>query len=409
MRRVEKHIISKSNKQVDELAWKTKNLYNYANYFIRQIFIATSKEKDQGLRTHAIMLTYEQLNTIFSYTTPYKLLPPQTAQQTLRLLVKNWKSFFKSIKEWKKNPDKFLGRPCLPKYKDIEKGRSIVIFTNQQARVKNGFIHFHYMSGLKPLKTKIGKQKLCQVRIIPQATCYVMEVVYEVKPIDLKLNSSHRLLIDLGLNNFATILDDQSLKSFIIKGGKVKSINQLYNKQIAFLKPQLEKDNYGSKKIESITYNRNMKVQDFLHKTSRYIINYCKDNDVGTIIIGKNDNWKQEINLGDKTNQSFVQIPFVRFIKMLEYKAEEISIKVICTEESYTSKVDHLAYESMKHHDKYLGKRVKRGLFQSSTGLLINADLNGCIGIGRKVVGDSLVTKILNSGFASNPIRIHGF
>jgi putative transposase len=143
-----------------------------------------------------------------------------------------------------------------------------------------------------------------------------------------------------------------------------------------------------------------------MHKASRSIVNYCIKHRIGTIIIGHNKNWKQDINIGKRNNQHFVNIPHGKLIDKITYKAQLVGIEVKENEESHTSKVDHLALETLQHHDQYLGKRVKRGLFQSSTGKLLNADVNGAIGIARKVLGDSCVSQITDSGLAFRPIRL---
>ena len=148
---------------------------------------------------------------------------------------------------------------------------------------------------------------------------------------------------------------------------------------------------------------------DFLHKTSRFIVDYACEHGIGTIIIGKNVGWKNGINLGKATNQKFTQIPFDKLIQQIQYKAEEKSIQVILTEENHTSKIDHLALEEIKHQENYLGKRVKRGLFKSSTNKILNADVNGAIGIARKVIGDGFLQDLIGRGLAFNPIKINCF
>lgn len=150
---------------------------------------------------------------------------------------------------------------------------------------------------------------------------------------------------------------------------------------------------------------RNCKVHDYMHKASRFIVNYCKDNHIGNIVIGNNKDWKQNCNMGKVNNQNFVSIPFEKLISMIQYKCEEVGIKVIVTEESYTSKTDHYSDEAMCHHENYMGKRIKRGLFRSASGKLINADLNGAIGILRKVVGERL-WQIADRGVVGTPSRI---
>lgn len=187
----------------------------------------------------------------------------------------------------------------------------------------------------------------------------------------------------------------------------MKALNQWYNKEFARLKSSV--GDKSSHRIRQLAFRRNQRVADYLHKTSRIIVNYCVTHQIGRMVIGKNHGWKQGIALGKRTNQSFVQIPFARLIDMLTYKAEEVGIVVECTEEAYTSKCDHLAGEPMQHHEHYAGKRVKRGLFQSSTGRLINADVHGAIGIGRKVMGETFVQTLLHSGVVLTPVRMNIF
>ena len=264
------------------------------------------------------------------------------------------------------------------------------------------------MTNIQPIKTNQTQETLAHVRIVPQATCYVIEVAYIKEQNDLNLPGENVLAIDLGLGNLATCINNVGSQPFVINGKVVKSINQYYNKTKARLQSIIGVGT--SKRIKRITLKRNNKIEDYLHKTSRYIIDYCVEHQIGTIVIGKNDGWKQNINLGTRTNQNFVTIPFYKLINQITYKAEDLGISVVVTEESYTSKIDHFALEEMKHQDAYLGKRVKRGLFQSSTNVLLNADVNGAVGIARKVFGNDFVfslRSLLNRGVAFTPVRVN--
>lgn len=200
-------------------------------------------------------------------------------------------------------------------------------------------------------------------------------------------------------------ISNVGLIPFIVNGRIMKSFNQWYNKNKAKLMSYVG-DVGTSKRLRQLNNYRNFWIEDYIHKVSRYIVNYCINNNIGSIVIGLNKGWKQEINLGKKTNQKFVEIPFSRLIDKISYKCKLVGISFQINEESYTSKVDHLAFEKLGKHDVYLGKRKKRGLFQSSIGKLLNADINGAIGIGRKVFGDFYVSKIIDSGFAFNPVRV---
>lgn len=272
-------------------------------------------------------------------------------------------------------------------------------------RIKeDGCVHF-VKNIIKPIRTKVKPDELIQIRIIPEATCFIVEIVYERKETDLGLDKDNFLSIDLGLNNLCACVSNV-VESFIINGKIAKSVNQWYNKKKAKLMSFV--GNKGtSNKIKRITLLRNCWIEDKLHKISRYIVNFCRSNNIGTIIIGLNKGWKNKINIGKRNNQHFVSIPHSKLINKIVYKAKLLGINVIIHEESYTSKIDHLAFEPLKKQESYLGKRKKRGLFQSSIGKLINSDINGAIGIARKVIGDSFIGKIIDSGFVFNPIRLN--
>ena len=390
MDRIERHIII-SNKNLDNLCFLSKNLYNYCNYLIRQEFI----------NNHKLLSEYELTTQLAKdKQVDYIALPAQTSQQIIKLLFKNWKSFFKLCKA----KSKLNGKPKLPKYKDKTKGRNIVIFTNQQCKLKNGYIYFPKKTNIKPIRTKVNNIK--QVRIIPKCSCFAIEIIYDRKKQTIKLNNYAYLSIDLGLNNLITSYDPLNNKSFIVNGRPLKSINQYYNKRKAFLMSYI--GNKGtSNRIRRMTLRRECKINDYMHKSSRFVINYCIKNQIANIVIGNNKDWKQGCNMGKRNNQNFVSIPFEKIISMIQYKADEYGINVIITEEGYTSKVDHFAGEEMCKHDQYLGKRVKRGLFKSSTGRIINADENGAIGILRKVADEKFKHLIVSRGDVVSPIRLN--
>ena len=212
-------------------------------------------------------------------------------------------------------------------------------------------------------------------------------MVYEIPDVKAKKDNKRYCSIDLGLNNLATI-GSNVIKPFIINGNPLKSINQYFNKKRSFLQSKLNKGEYTNENLERLYLKRNNKIKDYLHKASRYIINQLVSNNINTLVIGHNKNWKQEINIGKRNNQNFVNIPFNNLIHMLTYKAQLEGIQVIETEESYTSKCSFLDNEEICKHEEYLGKRIKRGLFKAFNGKLINADLNGALNILRKVVGE---------------------
>lgn len=378
MQLVEQHIISKGDlsfQTIDEAAFASKNLYNAANYILRQEFIFNSS-----------YIPYQELAPEIKETEEYKALPAKVAQQVLIVCDKNWKSFFAAQKEFKDNPNKFNGRPKLPKYKDKQKGRNLLIYTIQaisKRKLKQGYIK---PSGLDILiKTK--QKEINQVRIIPRKTHYVVEVIYTQKEKQAEVNKDYYAGVDIGLNNLAAVASNKpGFVPLLVNGRPMKSINQFYNKRRAQLVSQLSDSNKStSLRIERLTDKRNRKIKHQLHVASFLIIDHLVKEQIGTLVIGKNKNWKQEINIGKKNNQNFVSIPHARFVDMLKYKAELQGIQVYTISEGYTSKCSFLDREPIEKRDVYMGRRIKRGLFRSKEGILINADINGACNILRKV------------------------
>ena len=376
MKLVEQYLIKKTNpmfKECKDLCFKSKNLYNRALYEIRQEYINNKK-----------YLNYFNIEKLCKKEkwSEYEVLPRKVSQQTLKLLDKNWKSFFALLKSEKVNNKKVK----LPKYLNKVKGKFIVVYTNQailKRLLKRGIIK---LSGTD-IRVRTNKKNIKQVRIVPQYGRFVIELVYEIPDVKAKKDNKRYCSIDLGLNNLATI-GSNIIKPFIINGKPLKSINQYFNKMTAKEKSLLPKGVYTNENLERLYLKRDNKIKDYLHKASRYIINHLVSNSINTLVIGHNKNWKQEINIGKKNNQNFVNIPFNNLIHMLTYKAQLEGIQVIEIEESYTSKCSFLDNEKICKHENYLGKRIKRGLFKASNGKLINADLNGALNILRKVVGE---------------------
>jgi len=388
MVQVEQHIVKKSNRNnewqvIDHLSFLSKNLYNTCLWTIKNHFEATGKWMRYA---EMYQKFYDDQNPAFI------ALPAATSQQIMMVMDKNMKSYFALLKMYKKNKKSLSGCPQFPGYKHPTKGRNVVIFTSQQARLQsNNTITFPKKSGLKPLKTKIPAGSLKQVRIVPQSSCYVIEIVYEKEVVQAFPENDSWLSIDLGVNNLMTCFNTVSSKPTIINGKPLKSINQFYNKKRAKLQSSLQKQypkRKTSKKLKKLTTKRNRKIKDYLHKSSRFVVNYCLESGISNIVVGYNAEWKQNVSIGSRNNQNFVQIPFLTLINQLEYKAALLGISVVRNEESYTSKCSAMDLEPVEKHDVYLGKRVKRGVFKSSIGTKINADLNGAINILRKVAGD---------------------
>ncbi len=411
MYRVEKHII-RNNKEMDELCHLSKNLYNYCNYILRQLYFKNFeniKEFQHIIKSFKVKNEeYFQINEydldkclLEMNQVDFRALPIDLSYKIVKLVYDDWKSFFKLVKIQKDLKEK----PKIPKYKD-KGGKHVVVFVNKKScsMKKDNCIHFCKKSKIKPIKTNVKKEQLVLTRIVPQANCYIVEVVYKIGQKTVGLDDKRFLSIDLGINNLATCVNNVGFSPFIINGKVIKSINQYYNKKLAKLKSL--SNNKSTKRIQRLHLKRKCKIEDYLHKSSRYIVDYCIDNKIKTIIIGYNVGWKDEIDLGKTNNQKFTFIPYKKFIDMIIYKSEEYDIRVVINEESYTSKCDSLAKEEICYHETYKGKRVKRGLFRSSTDKIINADVNGAINIMRKVIGDSCVNKIINRGKAFNPYKV---
>ena len=399
VQRVEKHFISENNpyySMLDEFCFKSKNLYNFANYHVRKRFIETGK-----------WLKYNEMDKLFkqeNMDSDYRSMPiSHSAQQCLRLLEKNWKSFFKSIKDWSKNKDKYNGRPKLPKYLP-KNGRNILTLVNINCKVKDGFIKFPKCFNNFTLKTKVNN--LQQVRILPRNKHIVIEVVYNYEVKKLKEDNGKYISIDLGLDNLATITNNCGMNPIIINGRKLKSENKYYNKQISHYR-EIAKRLNGldyTNRMNKLTIKRNNKITDLIHKASRRVIKYASSCDANTIVIGNNKDWKRESKMSKKINQTFIGIPHQILINQIIYKAENEGIRVMTTEESYTSGTSFLDNELPIKENYNKSRRVYRGLFKSDKDILINADVNGSLQIMKKVFPNAFSYGIEGYGF--NPIRV---
>lgn len=388
IQQVEKHVIKKSHPYYNmfcEYTHLAKNLYNHANYLVRNEFTETGK----WLRYHKLDKVLKQ---DFDYPDYRNMPASQSAQQVLRLLDTNWKSFFKSTKDWSKNKDKYSGRPKLPKYKSKD-GKMVLPLTNQQVKVKGELLHFpKSFCGftVKPRCVTLDNfEKINQVRVVPKGHSFCLEIVYSISvESELRSDNGRYMSIDLGLGNLATVVTNIGLNPIIVNGKGLKSINQYYNKKKAHYQSVATQMNnqYYTNRLYKLTQKRNLKVEDYLHKASRYIIDFALENQINTIVIGNNKNWKQSSSLGKVTNQAFVSIPYQKLIDKICYKAELCGIQVILTEESYTSGTSFLDNELPEKIYYNKKRRVKRGLFVSNNGIKINADVNAAFQIMKKSI-----------------------
>ena len=402
MRLVESHLVTESSmryKSLDNLCFLSKNLYNSSLYHIKNHY-----------STAGVYLNYYDLDRKFKTSNQenYRALPIQVSQQTMRILDKNHISYFKLIKKFKKKTDSLSGMPKPPMFKHSKTGRFITILTKNTFKIRDGIITFSPKLKLNPLKTKIT-ETINQIRIIPLNKSYKIEIVYEVSEIPLKFNDN-KASIDLGVNNLATITTNTDIDNYILNGKPIKSDNHYYNKILAKIKSDLEIKNKSkkSKKLNRLYLKHNNKSDDYLHKSSKKILDILIEKDISELAIGYNTGWKSDINLGSKTNQNFCAIAHKKFIDMIIYKCKLKGIKVMLNEESYTSKCSALDKETLGFKNNYLGKRAKRGMFISADGTVINADVNGSLNIGRKVFGDDYVNNYLtNKGYGQYPIKIN--
>ncbi len=396
---VEQHIIDKKHKyysECDKLCFLSKNLYNSALYNIKKHY-----------EEHKEYLNYNALDKLFNSSNQpdYRALIANCSQQILKLLDKNFKSFFKL----KKTEKTLNGIPQTPKFKHKTNGRNVIIYTinylSKMTYKREGLIHL-LKTNIK-LNSKIPLTLINQVRIIPKNNRYIIEIVYEKQEQPLVSDNGKYCGIDIGMNNlFAVSFNDQSKTNLLINGRPLKSINQYYNKKIAKYRSQLERCNKRktSNKITKLINKKKNKTKDYTHKSTRLLVNELKQNNISRVVIGKNDQWKTNINIGKKSNQNFVSIPHAYIIEVLIYKLKLEGIEVILQEESYTSKCSAYDREPICKHDIYKGARIKRGLFKTAGGKLINADINGASNILLKAVPRSFDDGI--EGIVVNPVKL---
>ena len=403
MRLVEQHLIRQDDprfKRLDDAAFASKNLWNLANYYVRQSFIFEHSYLDTTAIYHLV-----------KSSEAYKALPAKVSNQVLIQLHKAWVSFFEALQEWKQHPEKFRGRPKLPKYKHKTAGRNLLVYEKgaiSKPGLKRGRIKLSALGEL--VATKQKQEAVVQARVVPRGTHYVIEVVYERKAEMAQVDASLFAALDLGVSNLAAITSNKAgFVPVLVNGRVLKSINQGYNKQREHLQKKLAKLNrFTSHQLDAITDKRNRRVSHQLHRASKAIIKLLVAEGIGTLIIGKNAFWKQEVEMGKRNNQAFVQIPHTRFIEMVRYKAELVGITVIITEESYTSKASFLDRDPMPVYDttdqiehRFSGRRDGRWYLVKGR-LPMHADVNGSYNISRKV----FPTAFDGPGIEASPIAV---
>jgi len=405
-----KHLTKKEYNILRELCRTAKNLTNQAIYNIRQHYF----QEKQYLRYEA---NYHELKN----SENYKLLNSNMAQQTLKDVDAMFKSFFALIKLAKQGKYNFKYIK-LPKYLPKNDYSNLII--GQIRLRKDNILTIPYSNTFKKkYETKIqikipqileGK-KIKEIQIIPKfnARFFEIQYTYEIQEENIQLNINNALAIDLGVNNLCACVTNTG-ESFIIDGRKLKSVNQFFNKQNAKLQSIKDKQNIKRKTKQQylISRKRKNKVDDYINKTCRYIINYCLINDIGTLVIGYNQSFQSKINLGKKNNQIFTQLPFGKIREKLEYLCKRYNINYILQEESYTSKASFFDNDDLPIYNadnpqtyEFSGKRIKRGLYQTKNNYLFNADCNGALNILRKSKAVDL-TILCHRGELDTPKRI---
>ena len=403
MRQVERHWIKEGHilyPICDDLTFKAKNLYNAGLYQIRQSIFERNRCQEEEKPS---VLSWVELVSQFRKEKQSDMLalPSKVSTNILKILGSSISSYYQLLKYFHdKSNVSVTSKPQLPRYLHKTEGRYVVEFTSQTISKKrgvNGELILCPNDLNLSISTKVKSPKC--VRIVPKLKAFVIEVIYEVEISPLKQTGNYAA-IDLGIDNLATITFSDGTNPLVVKGSKLKSINQGYNRLIAKATSKLPANQKTSQHIHRLWRNRELKLQAELHKITSFLSLYFDEMAIETVFIGKNQGWKQEVSLGKKTNQTFTQIPFNTFISQLTYKCLLKGITVIEQEESYTSKASFLdedeipVYKDVQAKPQFSGKRVSSGLYKAKDGKVLNADVNGSYNI--LVKGLLSLNKVLN-------------
>ena len=407
--RIKKHNNKKLLHEIDDYCYKVKNLSNSVNYLIKQCYRIHTKIKNgkaledwedelirainSGIteynlgRSEVKRLRYIDtdngyiadayfLSWYLKGTEVYKAVPYATCSQIcIQEKCREWKSFYRATAEYGKDPKKFKEHPRVPGYLNPKTGRGSLVITSQNFKVdENGNVNMpKFLSGIH-IRARHGNVRQICIKIFKNSI--LISLMYEKE--EKQICGTKVMGIDLGVNNLLAAAWDSEDRPVIINGKPLKSINQYYNKAKAHMQKEAKIYNgkNSTKRMNKLTAKRNRKIKDYMHKASRKIVELAVSSDVGLIVIGAIEGWKQKVHMGNVTNQNFVSIPYKTLINMIEYKAKLEGIEVRIVSESYTSGTSFLDGEkpTKDYYDK--SRRVKRGLFRSNTGILINADIN---------------------------------
>lgn len=414
MQLVQRHVINRSHPdwaECDRLCAGANTVRNQGLYLQRQSWFY-----GHGVIKFGKTEQYKNVDNFMQQTAAYRMLPAFLSQQVMMSVNAEWTSFFEAIKAYKLEQDLFTGMPKPPKYKPRD-GRYLVNFPSTRAYKKQkneGIIHLS-ATGIK-IQSEYSHNFDC-VRIVPACGCYIIEVVYEVVEPELE-NSEYVAGLDLGVNNLATVTSNKpGFQPILVNGRPLKSINQGFNKFKAALTSSVKKQSGldFSRRLENLTRRRNHKIDSYLHRATAMIADVLKSENISSLVIGLNPDWKNEVELGKRNNQNFVSIPFRKFISMLEYKLRLLGIEVRVREESYTSQSSFLDLDEIPTYGKKpegwksSGRRIHRGLFKSKLGRIINADVNGSYNILRKEFPNAFSKGIESAVLAPRKVNVVGF
>jgi putative transposase len=407
MQLVEKTVMRRSKQgwsEMDHLAFLSKNLYNATLYAMRQEYFRSGRT-----------LTWQSLSKRFvrERNPDFYALPTKVSKEVLMQVGREYTAFFRLLKL--KNAGRYDNPIHLPKYKDKANGRNVITFPGQtisghRKEVKTGLYEYAVCSKSLNMKFLSRHENVIMFKIVPRPDSYEVHAIYGAEEPIIDPERKRRWTSgDIGVDNLLTVWAGPA--SFIVNGKPVKSINQYYNRTMAHLQSEWDQnrrknDKLRTRRMNMMTSKRNRLVDGYLHRASRMIVNQLASIGVTDLAVGYNAGWKQDTSMGRVQNQKFVAIPFARFLTMLDYKLRMAGITLHLTEESYTSKCSYVDAEPMSRHGSYAGKRVKRGLFRTSNGSFVNADVNGAANILRKVIGMTAYTVYSIEDAAVHPARL---
>lgn len=394
---------------LEYLCSESAKLSNCGIYYSRQLYFKTGRIPNRA-ELHKVLGTDNQ-------NLHYKAFYSDTAQQILTGVAESFKSFMGLLKGIKEG--RLTQRPKLPGYR--QSGMALVTFTGRSVKLKDGMLRFPLGSKVKtwfgldafflPMPSNLDFKAIREYRILPRNGCFYLELIYKTENIRSNVNPAKCLAIDHGIDNWLTCVSNAGT-SFIIDGKHLKSLNQGYNKRVASLRSG-KANGYWSKRLASLTEKRNRQMRDAVNKAARKVIQHCLNNQIGTVVFGWNKGQKDSANMGKKTNQKFVQIPTGRLKDRIAQLCEQHGIKFVETEESYSSKASFVDNDFLPTFGekpegwKASGKRLKRGLYRTAQGWLINADANGGANIARKVaIMLGLDLSGISRGDLSAPLRL---